>query len=190
MARTRAGRSRRRTTARRRSCSGCSRCSHPSRGPEPLPAGLAPPPVGAHGRDRFPPALRPEGNEKVMEESPFKGQTGLRRVWNAIGYSVHGFMSAFRHEEAFRQEVLLAMVLIPVALVLDVGGAGKALMVGSVLLVLIVELLNSAVEAAVDRISLDRHNLAKRAKDIGSAAVFLSLINVAAVWALVLFSRR
>ena len=124
-----------------------------------------------------------------MDESPFKGQTGLRRLLNAFGYSVHGFTSAFRHEDAFRQEVLLAAVLIPVALVLDVGGIGKAMMIASVLLVLIVELLNSAIEAAVDRISLDRHRLAKRAKDIGSAAVFLSLVNVVAVWALVLVEK-
>jgi diacylglycerol kinase (ATP) len=124
-----------------------------------------------------------------MEESPFKGKTGLRRLLNAFGYSVHGFASAFRHEDAFRQEVLLAAVLIPVALVLDVGGIGKAMMIASVLLVLIVELLNSAIEAAVDRISLDRHSLSKRAKDIGSAAVFLSLVNVAAVWMLVLVEK-
>jgi diacylglycerol kinase (ATP) len=124
-----------------------------------------------------------------MEESPFKGKTGIRRLLNAFGYSVHGFTSAFRHEDAFRQEVLLAAVLIPIALVLDVGGIGKAMMIASVLLVLIVELLNSAIEAAVDRISLDRHSLSKRAKDIGSAAVFLSLVNVAAVWALVLAER-
>jgi len=107
-------------------------------------------------------------------------------VLNACVYSVHGLESAFRHEEAFRQEVWLAIVLIPIALVLNIGGTGKALMIASVLLVLIVELLNSAIEAAVDRISLDQHRLAKRAKDIGSAAVFLSLVNVAAVWALVL----
>lgn len=124
-----------------------------------------------------------------MEENSFKGKTGLRRVMNAFVYSVHGLASAFRHEDAFRQEVLLAAVLIPVALVLDAGGIGKALMIASVLLVLIVELLNSAIEAAVDRISLDRHSLSKRAKDLGSAAVFLSLVNVAAVWALVLADK-
>lgn len=121
-----------------------------------------------------------------MEESPFKGKTGLRRLWNAFGYSLHGFSSAFRHEDAFRQEVLLALVLIPIALVIDASATGKALMIAAVLLVLIVELLNSAIEAAVDRISLDHHRLAKRAKDIGSAAVFLSLVNVLIVWALVI----
>jgi diacylglycerol kinase (ATP) len=120
-------------------------------------------------------------------ESPHKGRTGLKRVWNALFYSFAGLKAAFTHEDAFRQEVLLAALLIPAALLMPVSGVGKALMTGSVLLVLVVELLNSAVEAAVDRISLDHHRLAKRAKDIGSAAVFISLVNVAAVWTLVLF---
>ena len=122
-----------------------------------------------------------------MQESPFKGKTGVERLWNALGYSLQGMASAFRHEDAFRQECLLAAALVPAALLIPVGGTEKALMIASVLLVLIVELLNSAVEAAVDRISLENHRLAKRAKDIGSAAVFLSLINVAAVWTLILF---
>lgn len=120
-------------------------------------------------------------------ESPHKGKTGLKRVWNAFFYSMDGLRAAFRHEDAFRQEMLLAALLIPSALLLPVSGTGKALMIAVVLLVLIVELLNSAVEAAVDRISLDNHALAKRAKDIGSAAVFLALVNVPLVWSLVLF---
>lgn len=120
-------------------------------------------------------------------ESPHKGKTGLRRVWNALFYSIDGIAAAFRHEDAFRQEALLALVLIPTALFLPASGVGKALMIASVLLVLVVELLNSAVEAAVDRISLENHRLAKRAKDVGSAAVFVSLVNVAIVWGLVLF---
>jgi diacylglycerol kinase (ATP) len=120
-------------------------------------------------------------------ESPHKGKTGLTRVWNAFLYSLDGLRAAFRHEDAFRQEVFLAALLIPAAFFLPAGGLGKALMVAAVLLVLIVELLNSAVEAAVDRISLENHKLAKRAKDIGSAAVFLSLLNVPVVWLLVLF---
>ncbi len=120
-------------------------------------------------------------------ESPHKGKTGLKRVLNALFYSIDGLKAAFRHEDAFRQESLLALVLIPTAVLLPASGTGKALMIGSVLLVLVVELLNSAVEAAVDRISLDHHRLAKRAKDIGSAAVMLSLLNVAVVWGLVLF---
>jgi diacylglycerol kinase (ATP) len=121
-----------------------------------------------------------------MQESPFKGKTGLQRLWNALGYSLQGLATAFRHEDAFRQECLLAAVLVPAAFFVPVGGSARALMVASVFLVLIVELLNSAIEAAVDRISLENHLLAKRAKDIGSAAVFLSLINVATVWALIL----
>lgn len=121
-------------------------------------------------------------------ESAHKGKTGLQRVWNAMFYSLDGLKAAYRHEDAFRQEVWLALVLTPAALAMPVSGVGKALMIASVFLVLIVELLNSAIEAAVDRISLDHHSLAKRAKDIGSAAVMLSLINAAAVWLLVLFA--
>ena len=121
-----------------------------------------------------------------MEESPFKGKTGLRRVFNAFGYSITGLGSAIRHEDAFRQEVVLAAILIPLAIWLDVSGAERAMMIASVLLVLIVELLNSAVEATVDRISLDNHRLAKRAKDIGSAAVLIAFVNGAAVWTAIL----
>lgn len=128
-----------------------------------------------------------EDVSEKLEGRPDKGKTGLRRIWNALFYSIDGFRAAYRHEDAFRQECLLALVLIPVALVLPASGVGKALMIASVLFVLVVELLNSAVEATVDRISLENHLLAKRAKDIGSAAVFVSLVNVAAVWGLVLF---
>jgi diacylglycerol kinase (ATP) len=113
--------------------------------------------------------------------------SGFRRIWNATQYSVAGLKAAFRHEDAFRQEVVLAALLIPAALLAPASGGGKALMVGSVVLVLVVELLNSAVEAVVDRVSLEEHELAKRAKDIGSAAVMLALINVPVVWGLVLF---
>ena len=123
----------------------------------------------------------------MEQESPFKGKTGLRRLINALGYSLDGMVSALKHEEAFRQETLLAVILVPAALFAPVTALAKALMIASVLLVLIVELLNSALEAAVDRISLENHRLAKRAKDIGSAAVLLSLVNLAVVWALVLF---
>ena len=111
----------------------------------------------------------------------------MRRVWNAMFYSFEGLTAAYRHEDAFRQEVLLALLLIPLAFFLPASGLGKALMIASVFLVLIVELLNSAVEATVDRVSLEQHRLAKRAKDIGSAAVMMSLANVVVVWLLVLF---
>lgn len=132
-------------------------------------------------------APEPQGSQvEHAHESPFKGKTGLQRVWNALLYSIAGLQAAYRHEDAFRQEVLLAAVLIPLALLLPASGIGHALMIASVLLVLIVELVNSAIEAAVDRISLDHHRLAKRAKDIGSAAVLIALINVVVVWALIL----
>ncbi|MEZ5611496.1 MAG: diacylglycerol kinase [Rhodocyclaceae bacterium] len=119
-------------------------------------------------------------------ESPFKGKTGLRRLINAFGYSMNGLATAFRVEDAFRQEVLLAAVLIPLALWLELSGIERAMLIASVMLVLVVELLNSAIEATVDRVSLDSHSLAKRAKDIGSAAVFVALLNAAVIWALVL----
>ena len=140
-----------------------------------------------------PPQARahPAGHEganaaPTATKSPFKGKTGLRRVLNAAGYSWAGLAAAFRHEDAFRQEAFLAALLIPLALVLGETGVERALMIGAVLAVLVVELLNSAIEAAVDRISLEHHDLIKRAKDMGSAAVMLALANVAVVWALVL----
>jgi len=121
-----------------------------------------------------------------LMESPHKGKTGLRRVWNALHYSLAGLRAAFQHEDAFRQEVFLAAVLIPLALLLPASGMGHALMIAAVFLVIIVELLNSAIEATVDRVSIENHPLAKRAKDIGSAAVFVALLNVLIVWVLVL----
>ncbi len=119
-------------------------------------------------------------------ESPFKGKTGIKRLINAFGYSLQGFKSAYKHEDAFRQEVLMAIILLPLAIYLGNTGIERALLAGSVVLVLIVELLNSAIEATVDYISIDFHHLAARAKDIGSAAVLLSLTNMALVWGLVI----
>ena len=125
-------------------------------------------------------------SKHLAEISPFKGKTGIRRLMNAFGYSLQGFGAAFKHEDAFRQEVFLAIVLIPLALYLGENRVEQALMIASVLLVLIVELLNSAIEAAVDHTSIERHPLAKQAKDIGSAAVFIALLIVAVVWGVVL----
>ena len=119
-------------------------------------------------------------------ESPFKGKTGLRRILNAFHYSLDGLAAAYRHEDAFRQETWLTVVAIPLALWLGDSALERALMIGCILLVLIVELLNSAIEATVDRVSLERHQLAKRAKDIGSAAGLIALINAAMVWGLLL----
>jgi len=109
--------------------------------------------------------------------------TGLKRVWNALFYSCAGFRAAWRHEAAFRQEAMLAIVLLPAAWWLARTPLELALLVGSCLLVLIVELLNSAIEALTDRIGMERHELSGRAKDLGSAAVLLSLVLVVCVWA-------
>lgn len=125
----------------------------------------------------------------TARESPFKGATGLRRVMSAARNSLAGLAEAIRCEDAFRQELVLAAILLPLALWLGRSGVERALLVGSVLLVLIVELLNSAVEATVDRISFENHRLAKRAKDIGSAAVLITLLNAALVWLLVVIDR-
>jgi len=119
--------------------------------------------------------------------SPFKGKTGVKRLINAFGYSIDGLAAALRHEAAFRQLLLLAIVLIPLAFVIDASRAERAILVASSLATLVIELFNSAIEATVDRISLERHPLAKRAKDLGSAAQLLGLVNLAAMWALVLF---
>ena len=120
-----------------------------------------------------------------MDDS-HKGRTGLTRLISATRHSLSGLAAAFGHEEAFRQELVLALVLVPAGVMLGKTGVERALLVASVLLVLIIELANSAIEAAVDRVSLDEHALAKRAKDLGSAAVMLALLNTAAVWFLVL----
>ena len=114
-----------------------------------------------------------------------KGATGVRRLLNAARHSLDGLQSALS-EAAFRQELALAAVLVPLGLYLGETGVERALLTGSVLLVLVVELLNSAIEAVVDRVSVEDHALSKRAKDIGSAAVALALLNVVAVWLLIL----
>ncbi len=123
-----------------------------------------------------------------MTESPFKGKTGIKRVFNALGYSIDGLTAGWKNEAAFRQVSLLAVVGIPIALFLPVPLWGKALLIGSHLACVIVELLNSAVEAAVDHTSLEKHHLAKRAKDLGSAAQLIGLINLSAMWGLVLLA--
>ena len=119
-------------------------------------------------------------------KSPYKGKTGIKRLANAFTYSVAGTLAAFKHEDAFRQEVILSTILIPLAIYLGQTAIEQALMITSILLIIIVELLNSSVEATVDRISVKRHKLSKRAKDIGSAAVFFSLVNATVIWFLIL----
>ena len=117
---------------------------------------------------------------------PKPGKSGFIRVLHAARYSSSGLKAAFKHEAAFRQELFLCMVLAPVAFWVAHTGIARALLIGSLLLVLMVELLNSAIEAVVDRVSEEHHELAGRAKDIGSAAVFVALLNVVVTWALVL----
>lgn len=121
--------------------------------------------------------------------NPHKGRTGLDRIRHAAGYSLQGLTSAYRGESAFRQETWLAVILVPLAFWVGQTWIETALLAGSVVMVLSVELLNSAIEATVDRISFELHELAKRAKDFGSAAVFLSLAVTGAVWAAALWHR-
>ena len=114
------------------------------------------------------------------------GVTGLKRIINAFGYSMKGLRAAFKHESAFRQETVLLIILLPAAFMLG-NIVDYSILIGSLLLVLIVELLNSAVETAVDRIGDEHHELAGRAKDMGSAAVFISLLNVVVIWSMYVF---
>jgi diacylglycerol kinase (ATP) len=108
-----------------------------------------------------------------------------RLIW-AARYSLAGLAAAFRHEQAFRQEAAVLAIVVPLALWLGKNGVERALLLGSWILVMIVELLNSAVESAVDRVGLERHELAGRAKDLGSAAVFCAIVLAAVIWVLVL----
>ncbi len=116
-------------------------------------------------------------------------KTGLRRIINATGYSVCGLRTAWWTEAAFRQEVILAVILLPFALLLGNNGLERALLISVCLIVLIAELLNSAIEAVVDRIGPEHHPLAGAAKDLGSAAVFVALVMVALVWGILLYQR-
>ncbi|MDX2220162.1 MAG: diacylglycerol kinase [Burkholderiales bacterium] len=120
-----------------------------------------------------------------MQESPHKSRSGLVRIWRAFRYSLEGFGAAVKHEHAFRQELMLCLVMLPVAVWLPFDTIERVLLIATLFLVLIVELLNSAIEAVVDRVSLEDHALSKRAKDIGSAAVFLSLVLTGVTWTLI-----
>lgn len=121
--------------------------------------------------------------------NPHKGRSGLDRILHAAGYSAEGLRSAYASESAFRQEVWLALLLLPLAPWLGRNWVEVSLLAGSVLLLLIVELLNSAIEAVVDRISFDLHDLSKKAKDYGSAAVLIALLLCALVWGSALWQR-
>jgi diacylglycerol kinase (ATP) len=129
---------------------------------------------------------RNEAGVDSVDSRTLKGKRGLQRVLNATRYSLDGLRAAWAHEDAFRQEMMLAAVLIPVALVMPVSVVEKILLVGVVGLVLIVELLNTGIEAAVDRDSFEINPLGKRAKDFGSAAVMLSLLVAGGTWTAIL----
>ncbi|HCC8382518.1 diacylglycerol kinase [Acinetobacter baumannii] len=119
--------------------------------------------------------------------SPYKGKSGLKRILNATSYSISGFKAAYQNEAAFRQIVLINLVLIPVNFFLDVTRGEHALMIIVCLFAIIVELFNSAIEAVVDRVSLEKHQLSKNAKDMGSAAQFVALSIIVATWLIILF---
>lgn len=121
--------------------------------------------------------------------NPYKGRTGLARVVRAAGYSMQGLQAAYRGESAFRQEFWLAAIMLPAAFWLGRSWMEVALLAGSVMLVLIVELLNSGIEAAIDRVSFEIHDLSKRAKDLASAAVLLSLLLCGGIWLAALWQR-
>ncbi len=120
--------------------------------------------------------------------NPQKTRTGLSRIWHATGYSIEGLRAGW-HETAFRQEAVAAMVLVPASFWLGRNWAETALLAGSVLLVMIVELLNTGIETAIDRIGPEWHDLSKRAKDMGSAAVLLSLLLAAGIWLAALYVK-
>ena len=115
------------------------------------------------------------------------GNTGVTRWIKALGFTWLGIKAAYKHEEAFRQEIWLLIIAVPLAIWLGDNGIERALMIGSVLLLLIVELLNSAIEAVVDRFGGEIHELSGRAKDMGSAAVSIAVANVAVIWLFILF---
>ncbi|KAA1004498.1 diacylglycerol kinase [Paraburkholderia panacisoli] len=129
--------------------------------------------------------LSPDDPLAPLPFNPYKGNRGLTRAWHAMKNSLAGFRVAIREESAFRQELTLAAILIPCGLLVPVEPVSRVLLLGSVLLVLIVELLNSSVEAAIDRISLERHELSRRAKDLGSAAVMVALGMCVMTWGLI-----
>lgn len=119
--------------------------------------------------------------------SPYKGKSGLKRILHATAYSISGFKAAYKNEAAFRQIVFINLILIPVSFFLDVTRSEHVLLIIVCLFAMIVELFNSAIEAVVDRVSLEKHQLSKNAKDMGSAAQFVALSIIAITWLFILF---
>ncbi len=132
--------------------------------------------------------MPPSPSEPTSPANPQKARTGINRVWHAAGYSVEGLRAGW-NEKAFRQEAIAAMVLIPASLWLGQSWVEVALLAGSVVIVMIVELLNTGIETAIDRIGPEWHDLSKRAKDMGSAAVLLALLLCMGTWAAAIFQR-
>jgi diacylglycerol kinase (ATP) len=128
-------------------------------------------------------------NEPEQAVSEFKSKSGIKRIFSAFFYSIDGFTSAWKQEHAFRQELVLVVIGAVIALLLPVSAFEKLMMIAVLMLILVVELLNSAIEAVVDRVSLERHTLSKNAKDFGSAAVLLTFLIAVATWVVVLFNR-
>jgi len=143
------------------------------------------PPEPAHLHE----PLGPDDPLAPLPFNPYKGNRGVMRAWHALKYSIKGFRVAIREESAFRQELTLAAILVPIGVFVPVEPVERVLLLGSVMLVLIVELLNSSIENAVDRIGLERNELSGRAKDLGSAAVTVALLTCVMSWGLILVPR-
>ncbi|HKT95392.1 MAG TPA: diacylglycerol kinase [Paraburkholderia sp.] len=143
------------------------------------------PPEPAHLHE----PLGPDDPLAPLPFNPYKGNRGVMRAWHALKYSIKGFRVAIREESAFRQELTLAAILVPIGVFVPVEPVERVLLLGSVMLVLIVELLNSSIENAVDRIGLERNELSGRAKDLGSAAVTVALLTCVMTWGLILVPR-
>lgn len=122
----------------------------------------------------------------MNQYSSYKGKTGIKRILNATQYSLAGFKAAFQHEAAFRQIIFINIILIPITFFLELSAAEQAIMIAVCLLAIIVELFNSAIEAVVDRVSLEKHQLSKNAKDMGSAAQFVALAMIFLTWTIIL----
>ena len=122
----------------------------------------------------------------MNQYSSYKGKTGIKRILNATQYSLAGFKAAFQHEAAFRQIILINIILIPITFFLELSAAEQAIMIAVCLLAIIIELFNSAIEAVVDRVSLEKHQLSKNAKDMGSAAQFVALAMIFLTWTIIL----
>ncbi len=153
--------------------------------PHPKPGMPAEPPEPAHLHE----PLSPDDPLAPAPFNPYKGNRGATRALKALKYSIKGFRAAIREESAFRQELTLAAILVPIGIFVPVDPVERVLLLGSVMLVLIVELLNSSIENAVDRIGLERNELSGRAKDLGSAAVTVALLTCVMTWGLILVPR-